>query len=135
MCPSQAKFVLTLRLRQKWWISVHNMLARPKNNFRINQYVQLLNASTYSKLTFMRAYEYHNKAVVDFFRNELRQEHRLLVIDLANSTRIGASGQMRLCQFMGLRHADCPLLDRFDLSLSPFKNGYIAPFTPTKKLS
>ena len=101
-----AKFVLTVRAPAAWWASVDAWLrcsARKQANELPARYARLLGVDAYERDAMVAAYTAHNAAVVSYFRDELAQPERLLVVDFATA----ADSWTPFCAFLEYWEA-CP---------------------------
>ena len=71
------------REAESWWQSIRDWVACSKP-WNVGRYTAMLGASAPTRAAWLAAYEAHNAAVVRFFRDELRQPKRLLVVDFAS---------------------------------------------------
>ena len=69
-----------VREAESWWQSIRDWVACSKP-WNVGRYTAMLGASAPTRAAWLAAYEAHNAAVVRFFRDELRQPKRLLVVD------------------------------------------------------
>lgn len=123
-----SQYILTVRDPNDWWNSVKKWCSttpRKGQAFRkscgkdMQRYKTIFNAKSTSKTGFIQAYEEHNKAIRNFFIDELRQPDRLLEIDLTEKMYTGGVGWATVCDFVGLSKGQCPRSNLPQASITP----------------
>lgn len=117
-----AKFILTIRDTEKWWKSVSSWVNCAKKDTKKSQgiYTKLIGAQSFSEVPFKSGFDSYNTGVINFFRNEIKQPQRLLVVDVTDpNAELGVDTYDIFCSFFGLE-SNCP-------------NGQLPHSNPTSK--